>query len=66
MGPGIGQTALYFGANDFGQVMFEENVVSAAGTTFCMNEGTIRQHIAAAGFTPHRRNMRYDRLPVGV
>jgi cyclic dehypoxanthinyl futalosine synthase len=66
MGPGIGQTALYFGANDFGQVMFEENVVSAAGTTFCMNEGTIRQHIAAAGFTPNRRNMRYDRLPVGV
>jgi cyclic dehypoxanthinyl futalosine synthase len=66
MGPGIGQTALYFGANDFGQLMFEENVVSAAGTTFCMDEAAIRHHIEAAGFTPMRRNMRYDRLPVGV
>jgi cyclic dehypoxanthinyl futalosine synthase len=66
MGPGIGQTALHFGANDFGQVMFEENVVSAAGTTFKMDEDGIRYHIAAAGFTPMRRNMRYDRLPVGV
>jgi cyclic dehypoxanthinyl futalosine synthase len=66
MGPGIGQTALYFGANDFGQLMFEENVVSAAGTTFRMDEEAVRAHIAAAGFTPMRRNMRYDRLPVGV
>src|SRR5207253_3725668 len=33
-GPGIGQVALKYGANDFGSVMMEENVVSAAGTTF--------------------------------
>ncbi|MBC7545438.1 MAG: dehypoxanthine futalosine cyclase [Candidatus Sericytochromatia bacterium] len=66
MGPGIGQTALYFGANDFGQIMFEENVVSAAGTTFHMDEAAMQQHIRAAGFTPMRRNMRYERLPVGV
>lgn len=66
MGPAIGQMALYFGANDFGQVMFEENVVSAAGTTFQMNEATIRQHIAAAGYTPMRRNMLYDQLPTPV
>src|SRR5438552_16509972 len=33
-GPGIGQVALKFGANDFGSVMMEENVVSSAGTTF--------------------------------
>ena len=33
-GPDIGQLALRFGADDFGSVMFEENVVSSAGTTF--------------------------------
>src|SRR5947199_3634104 len=33
-GPEIGQIALKYGANDFGSVMMEENVVSAAGTTF--------------------------------
>ena len=33
MGPKIGQVALRFGANDFGSLMMEENVVSAAGTT---------------------------------
>ena len=36
-GPEVGQIALRFGADDFGSVMFEENVVSSAGTTFCMN-----------------------------
>ncbi len=46
-GPKIGQIALKFGANDFGSVMMEENVVSSAGTTFRLN---------AAGYrTPHSR-----------
>jgi cyclic dehypoxanthinyl futalosine synthase len=36
-GPEVGQVALRFGADDFGSVMFEENVVSSAGTTFCTN-----------------------------
>ena len=36
-GPKIGQIALKFGANDFGSVMMEENVVSSAGTTFRLN-----------------------------
>src|ERR1700738_3775879 len=35
-GPEIGQIALRYGANDFGSVMMEENVVSSAGTTFCL------------------------------
>ncbi len=61
-GPGVGQAALRFGANDFGSVMFEENVVSAAGTTFCMDEAMIRRHIEASGFRPVRRNMRYELL----
>jgi len=36
-GPEIGQIALRYGANDFGSVMMEENVVSSAGTTFRLN-----------------------------
>ncbi|MFO0973821.1 MAG: CofH family radical SAM protein [Phycisphaerae bacterium] len=43
MGPKIGQIALLYGANDMGSVMMEENVVSAAGTTFCLNEAEIRR-----------------------
>src|SRR5262249_5360748 len=38
MGPKIGQLALFFGANDMGSVMMEENVVSAAGTTYKLSE----------------------------
>jgi cyclic dehypoxanthinyl futalosine synthase len=62
MGPAVGQVALAFGANDFGSVMFEENVVSSAGTIFSMDAAAIEKHIAAAGYRPARRNMRYERL----
>jgi cyclic dehypoxanthinyl futalosine synthase len=47
-GPQIGQVALKFGANDFGSVMMEENVVSQAGATFRINEETMRRLIARA------------------
>ncbi|HEX9288690.1 MAG TPA: cyclic dehypoxanthinyl futalosine synthase [Anaeromyxobacteraceae bacterium] len=63
MGGGVAQAALHMGCNDFGQVMIEENVVSAAGTTFNMDSDEVERHIRDAGFTPARRNMRYDRLP---
>jgi cyclic dehypoxanthinyl futalosine synthase len=56
----IGQLALFFGANDMGSVMMEENVVSAAGTTFRMTEQQIRDAIASAGWTPRRRNCYYE------
>ncbi len=59
-GPSIGQIALSFGADDFGAVMFEENVVSAAGTTFRMNSDFIESQIRRAGYTPWRRNVRYQ------
>ncbi len=62
MGGGVAQAALHMGCNDFGQVMIEENVVSAAGTTFRMDAGEVERHIREAGFTPARRNMRYERL----
>jgi cyclic dehypoxanthinyl futalosine synthase len=59
MGPAVGQAALHFGADDFGSVMFEENVVSSAGTTFKMDAGGIERHVRAAGFEPLRRDSAY-------
>jgi cyclic dehypoxanthinyl futalosine synthase len=61
-GPGIGQVALKFGANDFGSVMMEENVVSAAGTTFRLDAAQIESLIREAGYEPHRRNNVYELL----
>jgi cyclic dehypoxanthinyl futalosine synthase len=61
-GPEVGQVALRFGADDFGSVMFEENVVSSAGTTFCMNADAMERRIRAAGFKAARRNVLYDWL----
>jgi cyclic dehypoxanthinyl futalosine synthase len=61
-GPEVGQVALRFGADDFGSVMFEENVVSSAGTTYCTNAEGMESRIRAAGFRAVRRNVRYDWL----
>ncbi|MGD9688702.1 MAG: radical SAM protein [Phycisphaerales bacterium] len=62
MGPHIGQVALTFGANDMGSVMMEENVVSSAGTTYCLDEPVLCRLIREAGFTPAQRNNTYDVL----
>jgi cyclic dehypoxanthinyl futalosine synthase len=59
-GPKIGQLSLCFGANDFGSLMIEENVVSAAGAHFRLTEAEIARNIVDAGYVPKRRNMRYD------
>ena len=61
-GPAVGQVALRFGADDFGSVMFEENVVSSAGTTFGINADKIEGRIRQAGFRAVRRNVRYEWL----
>jgi cyclic dehypoxanthinyl futalosine synthase len=61
-GPDVGQLALRFGADDYGSVMFEENVVSSAGTTYCTNAEGMEDRIHAAGFRAVRRNVRYDWL----
>ncbi|HPD30839.1 MAG TPA: radical SAM protein [Phycisphaerae bacterium] len=61
-GPKIGQLALFFGANDMGSVMMEENVVSAAGTTYQLNEAEIRRLIADAGWQPKKRSCYYELL----
>jgi cyclic dehypoxanthinyl futalosine synthase len=62
MGPKIGQLALMFGANDMGSVMMEENVVSAAGTTYKLNEREICRIIRDAGWVPAQRDQYYNVL----
>ena len=64
MGPHIGQVALNYGANDMGSVMMEENVVSAAGTTYCLNEAMICRLIRDAGYVPAQRDNEYNLLKV--
>ncbi len=61
-GPLIGQVALKFGANDFGSVMMEENVVSSAGTSYRLDAEKIEQLIRDAGYAPRRRNNWYELL----
>jgi cyclic dehypoxanthinyl futalosine synthase len=58
-GPRIGQLALRYGANDFGSVMMEENVVSSAGTSFRLQEEEIIRLIRDAGYEPRRRDNWY-------
>jgi cyclic dehypoxanthinyl futalosine synthase len=58
----VGQLSLAYGANDMGSVMIEENVVRAAGASYCMDELEIVRNIEDAGFAPKRRNMHYELL----
>ena len=58
----VGQLSLAYGANDMGSVMIEENVVRAAGASFCMDEIEIVRNVENAGFIPRRRNMHYEIL----
>ncbi len=62
MGPKIGQLALFFGANDMGSVMMEENVVSAAGATYKLEEREICRLIRDAGWIPAQRDQYYNVL----
>ena len=61
-GKKIGQVALKFGADDMGSIMIEENVVSAAGTSFRMSQDDMEHLIQAAGFEPRQRTNLYERL----
>jgi cyclic dehypoxanthinyl futalosine synthase len=58
----VGQLSLAYGANDMGSVMIEENVVRAAGASYCMDEVEIVRNIEDAGFSAKRRNMHYELL----
>ncbi|BAH38674.1 hypothetical protein GAU_1632 [Gemmatimonas aurantiaca T-27] len=62
MGMKVGQMALRFGCNDFGSLMIEENVVSAANTTHRTTTDELDRLIVDAGFTPARRRQDYSLL----
>ena len=64
-GPKIAQVSLFFGANDFGSTMIEENVVAAAGVTFRLSETEIRCLVSEAGFVPQQRTMDYSFVTSG-
>ena len=59
-GAKVAQIGLFFGGNDFGSVMIEENVVRAAGANFRLKTEEIKHIIKTAGFIPKIRNMQYD------
>jgi cyclic dehypoxanthinyl futalosine synthase len=58
-GAKLAQVALFFGANDLGGTMLEENVVAAAGCRFRMSRDEMIQLIRSAGFVPVRRTTQY-------
>ncbi|HMS70428.1 MAG TPA: CofH family radical SAM protein, partial [Saprospiraceae bacterium] len=60
VGKKIGQLCLHAGANDFGSIMIEENVVSAAGAAFRFTAGGIQEAIKEAGFIPRLRDQQYQ------
>jgi cyclic dehypoxanthinyl futalosine synthase len=61
-GQEIGQIALRYGANDLGSIMIEENVVSQAGTTFCMGVADMQRLIRDLGYEPRQRDNWYRLL----
>jgi cyclic dehypoxanthinyl futalosine synthase len=60
VGKPVAQVCLHSGANDFGSIMIEENVVSAAGAAFRFTADGIQEAIREAGFTPQLRNQQYE------
>lgn len=60
VGKKVGQLSLHAGANDFGSIMIEENVVSAAGAAFRFTADGIQKAILEAGFTPRLRDQQYN------
>lgn len=60
VGKKVAQACLYAGANDFGSIMLEENVVSAAGAPHRFTANAIQEAIREAGFTPQLRDQKYQ------
>ena len=60
VGKEIAQLCLQAGANDFGSIMLEENVVSAAGAPHRFTYKSIQEAIKQAGFKPQLRNQQYE------
>jgi len=68
VGKQVAQMCLHAGANDFGSIMIEENVVSAAGAAYRFTANGIQEAIREAGFTPQLRDQQYSyrELPVNI
>jgi cyclic dehypoxanthinyl futalosine synthase len=68
VGKPTAQICLHAGANDFGSIMIEENVVSAAGAKFRFTANGIQDAIREAGFEPRLRNQQYEfrELPANI
>lgn len=68
VGKATAQLCLHTGANDFGSIMIEENVVSAAGAAFRFTSDGIQKAIREAGFIPQLRNQQYEyrQLPANI
>ncbi|HHZ81912.1 MAG TPA: dehypoxanthine futalosine cyclase [Flavobacteriales bacterium] len=62
VGKACAQVCLYAGANDFGSIMIEENVVSAAGASYRFTSEAIQEAIREAGFIPQLRNQQYEHI----
>ncbi len=60
VGKQVAQLCLHAGANDFGSIMIEENVVSAAGAPHRFTSRSIQEAIREAGFEPQLRNQQYE------
>ena len=62
VGKQTGQLCLHAGANDFGSIMIEENVVSVAGADYQFDAAGIQRAIKEAGFEPQKRNQKFEYL----
>ncbi|HRF27140.1 MAG TPA: dehypoxanthine futalosine cyclase, partial [Ferruginibacter sp.] len=60
VGKDVAQLCLHAGANDFGSIMIEENVVSAAGAPHRFTSRSMQEAIREAGFEPQLRNQQYE------
>ncbi len=60
VGKEVAQLCLHAGANDFGSIMIEENVVSAAGAPHRFTSNGIQEAIRQAGFEPQLRSQQYE------
>ncbi|MBU8892654.1 MAG: dehypoxanthine futalosine cyclase [Bacteroidales bacterium] len=66
VGKDVAQICLHAGANDFGSIMIEENVVSSAGASFKFDAEGIQIAIREAGFVPKLRNQKYELIPYSL
>ena len=62
VGKSAAQVCLYGGANDFGSIMIEENVVSSAGAEYHLNADEMQDAIREAGFIPQLRNQEFEKI----